>query len=269
MKAKAYTDGSYDSTVGRYGFGVLFLMDGKIEECCGGDIDRTGGWQVNGEIEAAKAAIAHAVKMGCDELDIYYDYEGIRRWADGRWRAKRDYTKAYRDYVQDARKRMEIRFIHVPSHTGDVGNERADQLAKEGISAPKPWTDVVAVETPEEPARKEIISFSSGSFETGLDGMTEAGRRSLLTFLQKKNPSFRDFQALKTHGMDKYSAMKKDTLMEYSKAVNMEKQLEAAFPKEAHRLSAIRWMLRGLSPDDAIHKVKVDAEIADNARNHR
>ena len=117
--------------------------------------------------------------------------------------------------------------------------------------------------------KKEIISFSSGSFETGLDGMTEAGRRSLLTFLQKKNPSFRDFQALKTHGMDKYSAMKKDTLMEYSKAVNMEKQLEAAFPKEAHRLSAIRWMLRGLSPDDAIHKVMVDAEIADNARHRR
>lgn len=269
MKAKAYTDGSYDSTVGRYGFGVLFLMDGKTEECCGGDIDRTGGWQVNGEIEAAKAAIAHAMKMGCDELDIYYDYEGIRCWADGRWRAKRDYTKAYRDYVRNARKTMEIHFIHVSSHTGNTGNERADQLAKEGISAPKSWTATDEVGTQEKPVKKEIISFSLSSFESGPDGMTEEGQRSLHAFLQKKNPSFRDFQALKTHGRDKYSAVKKDALMEYSKAVNVEKQLETTFSKESHRLSALRWMLRGLSPDDAIHKVKVDAEIADNARHRR
>lgn len=260
MKAVAYIDGSFDNTVGRYGYGVLFMMDDKTcEECCGGDLDRTGGWQVNGEIEAAKTAIRHAMDLGCDAITIYYDYEGIRCWPDGVWNTKKGYTKEYKTFVNEARLQLKISFKHIIAHTGNPGNERADQLAKEGIYASKDWVPVPYQES-EEKSKNELPHNPS------MEGMTEAGKRSMEAFLKKKKRSFKDFQALKTHGRDSFSSMKKDTLLQYAEENDLLKLLESSFEKESHRLSAIRWILRGLSPEDAVHKVKVDAEIGQNAK---
>ena len=260
MQAIAYIDGSYDNAVGRYGYGVLFILnDGACEECCGGDLDRTGGWQVNGEIEAAKVAIRHAMDLGCNAITIYYDYEGIRCWPDGIWKTKKEYTKEYKSFVKKARLRLKINFKHVMAHTGNPGNERADKLAKEGIYAPKNWKQTL-YQVAEEDIKKDILPYSFG------EGMTEAGKRSMEAFLKKKKRSFKDFQSLKTHGRDSFSSMKKDSLLHYAEENKLSKMLETSFEKEAHRLSAIRWMLRGLSPEDAVHKVKVDTEVGQNAR---
>lgn len=96
--------------------------------------------------------------------------------------------------------------------------------------------------------------------------MTDTGKHSMEAFLKKKKRSFKDFQVLKTHGRDSFSSMKKDILIQYAEENDLLQMLESSFEKESYRLSAIRWMLRGLSPEDAVHKVKVDAEVGQNAR---
>lgn len=84
-KLIAYTDGSYNSTTGYYGCGAV-LIDENEQEIA--RMHKTGkpdaganGWNINGEIEAAVMAIHTAIGLGCKELTIYHDYEGV---ANGR-----------------------------------------------------------------------------------------------------------------------------------------------------------------------------------------
>ena len=35
------------------------------------------------------AAIQKAIELGVEELKIYYDYEGIEKWASGEWKANK------------------------------------------------------------------------------------------------------------------------------------------------------------------------------------
>lgn len=78
-----------------------------------------------------------------------------------------------------------------------------------------------------------------------------------------KKAHFSDFAALKS-GRDRFSGMKRDALV----ALCSEKDIQAiwALDSEPMQLSALRWHLRGLPVNMAIHKVKVDKEISDNAQ---
>lgn len=75
---------------------------------------------------------------------------------------------------------------------------------------------------------------------------------------------FKNFLALKTYGQDKVSRMKLETL----KDLLPESQLAELTAEigEARALQILRWIKRGLNPDHAIRKVKVDMEVAVNAR---
>jgi len=75
---------------------------------------------------------------------------------------------------------------------------------------------------------------------------------------------FRDFAALKTYGRDKVSSMKIDVLKDIVSEEEMEQIKGSVDEKDV--ITVLRWMKRGLHMDHAIHKVKVDREIANNAR---
>ena len=64
---------------------------------------------------------------------IYYDYEGIEKWANHQWQANRPGTKAYQSFIDASRQKIDIRFIKVLAHSGDFYNEMADQLAKKAV----------------------------------------------------------------------------------------------------------------------------------------
>ena len=79
------------------------------------------------------AAIQQAIELGVKELKIYYDYEGIEKWASGEWKANKALTKFYSGYIAAAKNVITIEFEHVKAHTGIDGNEEADRLAKEAV----------------------------------------------------------------------------------------------------------------------------------------
>lgn len=88
---------------------------------------------VAGEIEGAKRAIKYCLDNNASSLSIYYDYEGIEKWCNGTWAAKKEGTKAYKRYYDEAVKSIEINFVKVKGHSGDKYNDLADELAKRAL----------------------------------------------------------------------------------------------------------------------------------------
>lgn len=138
---RAYVDGSYDSSSGRFSCGVVIVetdADGRSEttELNAAFDDEEAAQQRNvaGEIMGSKLAIDHCMANGVKAVEIYHDYEGIGAWADRRWKANNPLTQGYRDYVAEARKTIDIRFVKVKAHAGNKYNELADRLAKKALS---------------------------------------------------------------------------------------------------------------------------------------
>jgi viroplasmin and RNaseH domain-containing protein len=137
---RAYVDGSYDNASGRFSCGVVIVetdRNGKIEttelNAAFDDEDAAQQRNVAGEIMGAKLAIDHCIANGVKAVEIYHDYEGIGAWADRRWKANNPLTQGYRDYVAEARRRINIQFVKVKAHAGNKYNELADKLAKKAL----------------------------------------------------------------------------------------------------------------------------------------
>lgn len=135
-KPCAYVDGSFNPQKGKYAFGlVAFHPGGEVEEFCGSGNSAEALKQrnVSGEMIAAMLSVKWAIVNGYKELTIYYDYAGIEAWVSGAWKAKNELTMKYRDTMRTWGTRVAIRFEKVEAHTGNKFNERADELAKEGL----------------------------------------------------------------------------------------------------------------------------------------
>ena len=67
---------------------------------------------------------------------MFYDYEGIEKWATGEWRAKKELNKKNMFlFIQEKRKIIDIEFIKVQAHSGVELNEEVDTLAKNALLA--------------------------------------------------------------------------------------------------------------------------------------
>ncbi len=129
----AYVDGSYNANTFIYGYGGFLCADGEkhILQGHGSDYSMVTMRNVAGEIIGAISAVKKAIELGIKELDIYYDYEGIEKWATGQWKTNKEGTMAYAEYMQKCG--IKINFVKVMAHTGVEGNEIADRLAKEAV----------------------------------------------------------------------------------------------------------------------------------------
>lgn len=131
----AYVDGSYDHSQLRYAYGcVLVLPEGAVT-LNGSDnqVDYVSMRNVAGEIMGSEQAILWAIEHGYKQVTIYYDYEGIEKWANGIWKANKIGTQRYKEFVREQRNRIAIQFQKVAAHTGVKYNEMADRLAKEAL----------------------------------------------------------------------------------------------------------------------------------------
>lgn len=138
-EAIAFIDGSYKKDTLEYGYGgVIILHDREIEfSKKGKDKDVLKSRNVTGELFASIFAISEAIRLKKEKITVFYDYEGISSWADGKWKCKIPLTIGYKEKIDSLRKEIEICFVKVKAHSGDVYNERADLLAKKSLGIKK------------------------------------------------------------------------------------------------------------------------------------
>lgn len=126
-----YVDGSYIN--GATGYGVVVLKDGAVvAELCGpvAAAEVGGTRQVAGELRAVEEGLVWCKQNEVGEIEIFYDYYGVEKWATGAWKANQPLTQAYGRTVRQSGVR--IRWRKVAAHTGNRWNDRADALAKQG-----------------------------------------------------------------------------------------------------------------------------------------
>ncbi|MDR0272479.1 MAG: reverse transcriptase-like protein, partial [Clostridiales bacterium] len=130
--AIAYIDGSYSNVAKRFSYAVILFIDGEKITYSGSEntSELAEMRNVAGELKAAMCAIQLANKNGVKNLKIYYDYAGIEMWATGKWKAKMFYTQEYANYVKKMKEKINITFVKVVAHSGDLYNDEADHLAK-------------------------------------------------------------------------------------------------------------------------------------------
>lgn len=134
-EAVAYVDGSYYHPDRKFSCGVVLFWKGRefhFKEAYT-DPDLASMRNVAGEIKGAQKAMEYCLKHGISSLCIFHDYEGIAKWCEGQWEAKKEGTRAYRDFYRRASEKLTITFRKVKGHSGDTWNDLADRLAKEAL----------------------------------------------------------------------------------------------------------------------------------------
>ena len=132
---KAYVDGSYNDKTKEYSFGGVLVVDGKeyhFKKKFSPD-EYSELRNVAGEIRGAGYIINYAINLGLKKLHLFYDYLGIEKWYDSSWKANSSVAVRYQEFAKEAKKKIEIEFHKVKSHTNDYYNDLADKLAKEAL----------------------------------------------------------------------------------------------------------------------------------------
>lgn len=136
-----FTDGSSLGNPGPGGWGtVLVLVDGRVIEMGGRDAHTTNNRMEMMALIEGLRRLAHESGDLTIYLDSSYVEKGATEWIHG-WIKRGWVTMAKKQVVNrdlwevlhpllEARKKFgSIRFVHVPGHSGVMGNERADAIA--------------------------------------------------------------------------------------------------------------------------------------------
>ena len=136
-----YTDGACRGNPGPGGWGVWLKRGEAEKELCGGEPETTNNRM---ELMAAIQALETLNQPCVIKLysDSKYVLQGITEWMDN-WK-KRGWKTAAKKPVKNedlwrrldaAMQQHEINWIWVKGHSGNLGNDKADQLANQGIDS--------------------------------------------------------------------------------------------------------------------------------------
>lgn len=165
----AYVDGSYNSSDGRYSYGVVCVKNNiveYIESNAEKDTSEKNIRQIAGELKGAVKAVEYALKKKEKKVVLFHDYEGIAHHATGAWDRKEESSMTYYDKMQQLMNSgIEVIFVKVDSHTGDLFNELVDEKCKEclGIASDKvvdKWLGKNIIEVADEKVKLEILSLA-------------------------------------------------------------------------------------------------------------
>jgi len=135
-----FTDGACSGNPGPGGWGAILRHGTSVKEMSGGEAETT-----NNRMELLGAISAlNALKSAC-EVDLYTDskyvMDGISKWIFG-WKKNGWKTAAKKPVknaelwqaLDQANQRHKVKWHWVKGHDGHPENERADELAREGMA---------------------------------------------------------------------------------------------------------------------------------------
>ncbi len=144
-KVIIYTDGACSgnqNTVNKGGWGAILLWKDKSKELFGGEKNSTNNrMELKAVIEALKA-----LKTQKLSVDIYSDSAYIvncfkqkwyEKWENNGWKNAKKEKVENRDLWEELialyRSFNQVTFIKIKGHAGNKYNERADELARQGV----------------------------------------------------------------------------------------------------------------------------------------
>ncbi len=135
-----YTDGACSGNPGPGGWGAILIFGERCKELYGGEVETTNNRM---ELTAAIEAL-NALNQPCKvalHTDSNYLRDGITRWI-AKWK-KNGWRTASRKPVKNvelwksletAHQRHDVDWHWVKGHAGNPENERADELARQGMA---------------------------------------------------------------------------------------------------------------------------------------
>lgn len=139
IEVTIYTDGACKGNPGPGGWGALMIAGENRRELCGGELNTTNNrMELTAAIEALRALKRPTrVRLFTDSR---YVMQGIETWIHGwkknGWRTSDRKPVKNMDLWQalDAlASQQNIEWCWVKGHSGDPGNDRADELSNDGI----------------------------------------------------------------------------------------------------------------------------------------
>ena len=139
-KVAIWTDGACSGNPGPGGWGAILAYGEKRRELCGGEPATT-----NNRMELAAAIHAlEALKRPCG-VKLHTDSQYLRggvlswmhNWKRNGWRTADKKPVKNEDLwrrLDEAQQRHEIEWLWVKGHAGNELNERADELARQGMA---------------------------------------------------------------------------------------------------------------------------------------
>jgi ribonuclease HI len=134
-----YTDGACSGNPGPGGWGALLSWKGHKKEIFGGELETTNNRM---ELMAAIKALESLKRSGSIALytDSTYVRDGITKWIHA-WKRNGWRTAAKKPVknedlwmrLEEALGGHDVEWYWVKGHAGHLGNERADQLAQDGV----------------------------------------------------------------------------------------------------------------------------------------
>jgi ribonuclease HI len=135
----AWTDGACKGNPGVGGWGVLLNTLGQERTLCGGEAHTTNNRMEMMAVLKALEAVEPDTRIIL-HTDSQYVHKGMTEWLPN-WK-RRQWKTADRKPVKNADlwqaldvlvAQRQVQWRWVRGHAGDVGNERADQLANQGV----------------------------------------------------------------------------------------------------------------------------------------
>lgn len=142
--AVAYVAGCFNTSTNEYSYGVVIIYDGGEEHLSQkfNDSDMATMRNIAGEIEGTKRAIRFCVDTKIKSVDIFYDYEGIKEWCTGAWKANKPGTKEYKKYYNSVIDLLKITFVKGEGYSENAYDDLADSLAKAAVGLGEPQTNI-------------------------------------------------------------------------------------------------------------------------------
>ena len=141
LRVEIFTDGACSGNPGPGGWGALLRYDSTEKELCGGEPGTTNNRM---EMMAAIKALEALKRPSAVDLhtDSTYLRDGIMKWIHG-WKRNGWKTAAKKpvknvDLWQELEKALaphDVTWHWVKGHSGHPENERADELARQGLEA--------------------------------------------------------------------------------------------------------------------------------------
>lgn len=255
-KAIIYTNGKQNKVKNKIGGGSVLIMNNETPVIFyEKDIpdEKYNGGALCGEIKAVYSALRYCIENGIDEAVIYYDNDEICDWPDGKTQTNKDHSRKYALDVNEFRKKLSITFKR-----NGYGNKRWSKLAAEAAEYASGMIDIPIDER--SLARYDTTVDFMSPIELDASGMNKECIRGINEFKKIECPSFEDYARIKTYGKDRYSAISKRSA-EIRLGLKCCEYISERLDSERDYITALRWVIRGLSKEDAVRKVLVDKDI--------